>query len=58
MVLAPLEKGFLPKIVSASTWKNCSDLASFQIECPEEGWSIAPHMKFPIVGKVIDVAQL
>jgi len=64
LVLAPLEKRFLPKIVSASTWKNFSDLASFQIECREEGWRIVPHMKFPIVGKsdhigkVIDVAQL
>src|SRR5207245_4382964 len=26
---APLEKRFLPKIVSASTWKNFSDLACF-----------------------------
>jgi hypothetical protein len=32
LVLAPLEKRFLPNIVSASTWKNFSDLASFQIE--------------------------
>jgi hypothetical protein len=67
LVLAPLEKRFLPKIVSASTWKNFSDLASFQIERREEGWRIAPQMKFPIVGKKgksdyigkrIDVAQL
>jgi hypothetical protein len=51
LVLAPLEKRFLPKIVSASTWKNFSDLASFQIERREEGWRRAPQMKF--VGNTI-----
>jgi hypothetical protein len=45
LVLAPLEKRFLPKIVSASTWKNFSDLAFFQIERREAGWRIAPQMK-------------
>ena len=42
---------FSPKIVSASTWKNFSDLASFKIERREEGWRIAPQMKF--VGNTI-----